>query len=424
MESKSSFFKEKKLLLVLSISLLLKVVLSLSSFHPDITALNLAGFIISSGHVWDLYDYLFRLPSGHPLLQAFSLNVFTYPPLAYLFQGFFHYLWTGVLGLSFLNQFIIVTLAAFGNGLLNISMLLLKLPYIAFDLAAALCLMQLADNQREKFFLFLLWAFNPVNIYTTYMMGQFDIIPTFFVILSLLLARKGRLSWAAVALGMGVAFKVSPIFLVVPLALLGDSWFKRAKLAILSGVPYLVTIFPYLFSHGFRSTALFASQSAKSLYAQIPVSGGESILLFPAALIFLYLVMFYRGISAKFLWVNYFLVLLLFFVFTHTHPQWFLWLTPFLILDLVYSNFKHWLVAGISLISFIILLFFFDPSLTVGLLSPVWPALATSPSVWKLLGIFPDYNTFRSIFQTIFVAGAGYYLYFYLLKNDLLKKAE
>ncbi|MCL5783736.1 MAG: glycosyltransferase 87 family protein [Patescibacteria group bacterium] len=408
---------KKILILLLIFGFLIRVVIAFTTFHPDINALNFAGYIISSGHPLTFYDYLFHLPPGDPLLKAFALNVFTYPPLAYLFQGFFHFLWVNVFGLSFINQFIIVNQNSFGNILLNFSMLLLKVPYLIFDALIAWLLIKFVDTKRDKFWVLLLWLFNPVNLYATYVMGQFDIILTFFIVLSLFLVLKDKLGLAALSLGLGIAFKISPIFLLIPLVLVGKNWATRFKLIILGLLPYLITVLPYLSSKGYRATALLANQSLKSLYAQIPVSGGESILLFPAALIFLYLIMFFRPTLKVNLWINYFFILLVFFIFTHTHPQWFIWLTPFLIIDLVKSNFRHWPLTVLSLISFIVLLFFFDPSLTVGIFAPVWPNLATLPSLWGILGLHPDYNLMRSIFQTIFVGSAFYYIYHYFPKK-------
>ena len=103
-------------------------------------------------------------------------------------------------------------------------------------------------------------------------------------------------------------------------------------------------------------------------------------------------------------------MLLIFFVFTHYHPQWFLWITPFLIIDLV-KNPKHWLLVGLSLLSFIGLVSFFDPGLSVWLFSPIWPSLYGLGGVWEMSRLSPALAQTRSILQTLFVGVAAYYVY-------------
>ena len=185
------------------------------------------------------------------------------------------------------------------------------------------------------------------------------------------------------------------------------------KIIAIGILPYILVILPFLPSCGFRSTALVANQTLKSLYTQIPVSGGESIMLFLAALIFFYLIYLRKKILPQFLWQRFFVILLLFFTFTHYHPQWFLWISPFFILVLIKSGFKHVLATLIALFSFIGLLFFFDSGLTLGLLCPIFPNLYNAPSLWQILNLSPDYNFFRSILQTIFAGSALYFIYYY-----------
>lgn len=402
-----------KLTLILIIGILLRLVLSAVSFHNDTLAYQLAGQVINQGNVFSFYDYLWKLPSGDPLVQSFTRTIFNYPPGIYLFSGGVYWLFSHIFGLDIVSNFLFINSSTFGNPLFNLHLLLLKVPYLLFDIIGAFVLMRLFNSQREKFLAFTLWIFNPVNLYATYLMGQHDIIPTFFVVLSLILALRNRFGLAALALGFGVIFKQYPLYLLLPLIVLEKKLLSQLKLLLIGLAPYLLLTGIYLPSKGFRTTSLFASQTTKSLYAQIPISGGEAILLFPLALLFLYLIFYFLKRGSAELWKHYFLVLLVFFIFTHTHPQWFLWLTPFLIIDLVKSNFKHLLLSLLSLLSFIILIFFFDSSLTVGIFAPVFPQLYQAPDIWKQLHLAIDYNQSRSIFQTVFVAAAVYFIYLY-----------
>ncbi|MCL5784302.1 MAG: hypothetical protein M1142_03040 [Patescibacteria group bacterium] len=382
----------KKLWVILVVGVILRILLSLTTFHSDIQVFDFAGKVVASGNILNLYDF------------SSNSAVLNYPPLIYLYHGIFNFLFS-VLGLSGITQF-------------NFHLLLLKLPYFIFDLLTGFIFLKLFDNPKKSLLAFLLWIFNPINLYATYMMGQFDIIPTFFVILSVYLVIKNNLNWAALVLGFGVAFKLSPIFLVIPLVVLGRNYQERFRLLILSMVPYLLSIIPYLFSHSFRSTALFANQSSKSLYANIPVSGGEVIILFPAFLLFFYLIIWRPNIKIS-IWKLFLIPLLLFFVFTHYHPQWLIWLTPLVILDLVTSRFKNFVSYLLIFVSWLVSLFFFDPTLTIGIFAPIWPSLQNSSSIWTILHLNPDYNFARSVLQTIFAASSLYLIYEYFpRKND------
>lgn len=369
----------KKFWIILILGILIRIFLSFATFHPDIQAISVAGKVVSEGNVLNLYDF------------SSEENVFNYPPLIYWFFG--------------------LTSLLFGSNLW-----LLKLPYLIFDLLVALLLYRLVDP-KKALLAFSLWIFNPINLYATYMMGQFDILPTFFSVLSIYLAFKGKLKLAAVTLGVGIAFKLYPIFLVIPLILLGKGFWEKIKLLILTALPYLVSILPYLSSKSFRSEALFANQSSKSLYASIPVSGGESILLFPAFLLFFYLLIL--GLKIKIdLWRLFLILLALFFIFTHFHPQWLIWITPFLVLDLARNQFKNIIPVLIILASWVGSLFFFDSSLTLGMFAPIFPTLKNTADIWTILGINIDFNSSRSILQTILVASLSYLIFDQIHKRN------
>lgn len=404
-----------KVWIVLVSGLFLRFFLALSTFHPDIRALNLGGQLVASGNILNLYDYLSSCAAGNPLVKTFGTDLFIYPPAIYLYHGIFNFLFTAIFGNYIMNSNIIENAATFGNIYFNIHLLLLKLPYLLFDILSAVYIAKLFDSKREQFLAFCFWVFNPVNLYATYMMGQFDVIPAFFTILCLYFIKKEKLGFAALSLGLGAAFKIYPFFLLVPLLLVEKRWIKRIELVFLGFLPYLITVIPYLASHGFRSSALLAGLTNKSLYASIPISAGENLILFPLTLVIFYLSFYFYNFR-DFLWQKFFVVLLLFFIFTHYHPQWFLWITPFLIIDLIRSNFRNAILIVLSSISYFALLFFFDSSLTVGIFAPIFPFLYSLPSIWVMLGINIDYNFSRSVFQTLFAGVGFYYIYQFFTK--------
>lgn len=407
--------------------IVLRIFLSLSTYHSDIVPFDFAGRIISQGNITNFYDYLWEIPEDHEYLGVYPRNLFNYPPLPYFFLGGASLLTTWMINPEVHSNFLFDFPSVLGNIQLNLLLLLLKLPYFVFDIAIAFLLMKFFGDRKKKLWAFGLWMFNPVLLYATYMMGQFDIIPTFLSVAALALVYKQKdnknlkLFIPAVLLGLGAGFKIFPLLFIVPLALLKKDWWGKIKTVLAAIVTYALVSFPFIASTGFRRTALLASQTTKSFYAQIPISGGESIILFLVAVVFFYILFFYKKALAGDLWKRYFIMLLVFFTFTHYHPQWFLWIMPFYVIDLVRSNFKHWPLLALTLLSFLVLITFFDPGLTVWLFAPINPSLYGLPSIWQLVGLSPDINVLRSVFQSIFVGVSVYYIYYYFPKNHEVK---
>lgn len=407
---------KKPLSLILLAGILIRLILSAVTFHPDIQHFDLAGYVLGKGNLINFYDYTYNLSKDNQLLKHYPVALFNYPPAIYFSVGALDWMLTSWTNQDFHNKFLFDFKNTLGDFRLSLHLILLKIPYLLFDIVTAYLLYSLFTTKREKVLAFSLWIFNPWVLYSTYMMGQFDIIPTFFVVLALYLVAKiadtnKRVYLAALALGIGASFKIYPLLLLLPLAFLLKTWPKRIFAILLGVLPYLITILPFIGSVGFRTTALFANQMFKSLYAQIPISGGESIILFLALVGFFYLIYLYQVRVP--LWQRFFIILILFFVFTHYHLQWFLWLTPFLILELLSNNFKHIFLLILIVISFVGAVFLFDQSLSIGLFAPLNPLLYNGPSLWRLLNINIDINFLRSLFQTLFVCTAGYFIYYY-----------
>ncbi len=406
--------------MIILTGVLIRLVLSAATFHSDIVHFDLAGYVLGKGQILNFYDYTFTLDKNDILLQFYPVALFNYPPAVYFTLGPINWALTSFTNPDFHSTFLFNTKSTFGNPLLFPHLMLLKVFYLVFDLLIAYFLYRLFTNKKEQVRAVIFWIFNPVTLYSTYMIGQFDIVPTFFVVLVLYLVIKAesvnfekRIFFSSILLGIGGSYKIFPLLLLIPLAASLNGWIKRFLVVLLGLAVYAVTILPFLASSGFRTTALLANQTLKSFYAQISISGGESIILFLGSVIFFYLYLLYQNLNGTFLWQRFFIFLLLFFSFTHYHVQWFLWLTPFLIIELISSNFRHLIVVILMLISYMGGAFIFGPSLSLGLFSPLSPPLS-SIELWGQMGLNIDYNFSRSIFQTVFVSAAAFFIYRYL----------
>lgn len=406
---------KNKIIWILVIGILIRLGLAFSTFHSDVQPFYFAGSVIAKGNVFNFYDYLGNLPSSNPILKVYPTYLFNYPPLVYFFLGPISYLLSLLFKPELLHNFIFNLPSILGNIQLNFLLLALKFPYLPFDLGVGILLYKLFEKPKNKFLAFTLWMFNPINLYATYMMGQFDVIPTFLAVLALYMAvKKNKYFLSALFLGLGASFKIFPFLFLVPLALLKDKWMDRIKIVGIGVATYIATILPFINSQGFRANALVAGQTTKSMYASLPISGGESIIFFPFLILLFYLIFLFGKNKPGQLWSKFFAVILLFFIFTHYHPQWFVWITPFIIFDLVKSKFRHWLLAVLAFISWLGLVSLFDPGLSVWLFSPVAPYLYGQKGLW----IPSDLNMARSYLQTIFVSVGAYYIYYYFPKKS------
>lgn len=414
-----------RFILIILIGVLIRLFLAGISFHSDIVHFDLASQIIGRGNILNFYDYTFSLDSDNSLLKTYPRELFNYPPAVYFLLSPFLWILSSISNVQFHNDFIFNTSLTLGDPRLILHLILLKIPYLIFDFGIAYFLYNLFTNKKDKKLALLLWIFNPVTLYATYMIGQFDIIPTFFVVTALYLVNKDsnslsdkKVFLSSLLLGIGASFKLFPLLFLIPLATLLHNWRKRVAVLVIGISVYLITILPFIGSAGFRRTALIANQTLKSFFAQIPISGGETIILYLLFILFFYLIFIYKRLNGEFVWQRFFIIILLFFIFTHFHPQWFLWLIPFFIIELIISKFKHLFLYTLILISYTGLVFLFEPSLSVGLFSPINPILYNAKPVYEQLGLSIDHNLSRSLLQTVFVGCAGYLIYRYFPKRD------
>lgn len=352
----------KKLLPYLVIGLILRLVLIPISLHPDLRAPYLAGYLISKGEILTFYDHISKLPRDHKWVQVYGDGQFNYPPLAYLVHGLY---------LKFVSP--IFPWNAFWHLIGDIGslrtdsgftslMYFLKLPYLLADIAC-LFVLRKAVAAKHRFTASLLWIFNPINLYASYMMGQQDIFIALFVLLA-------YLKQSGIFLGIAAGFKPFPLLL---LPFLGSTWRQKITSVVTGLVTYLLIISPYLSSTSFKHYALLATQSDKPFYAKIMVSGSQYLPLFVVGLGLL----FWFKISKS----DLLSPLLIFFAVTHFHPQWFVWISPLLILHVLKDRQKIVPVL-VLLVSYFLIIFSFDPSLNFGLLG----------INYSLQWLFNDYN--------------------------------
>ena len=409
----SKFLKDKVFIKWLVIGVLIRIILMPITLHPDLWGHSFVSYFFAYKGVINIYDYLLALPSSHPLVANFGVSdIFIYPPLTYFTLGFFRVLIKPFVDPNFIPWVMSNLSIVHTRPDLPANLFLFKLPYLFIDIGVGVLLKKLFTESRRKNMIFALWMLNPVTLYATFMMGQFDVLPVFFTVLALVLSKNKKFMYSMIALGIGASYKMYPIFFVIPAALLySNKLTERIKYIVVGIVPFVLFMLPFLGSSAFRQMVLFGEKSQKMLFMQFPVSGAEGLYPFVLGLILIYFIAYYKTTKLKL--VDYFLaIMLLIFSITHYHPQWFLWLTPFVLIRLVQDDFEYWLVAVIFLLCWIYIVLTFDPSLNYGLFRVLNPSLADAKiGLSDIVTKYTDANMVRSLVRSAFAGTAVFYVW-------------
>lgn len=340
------------------LGVIFRLCLMFTTYHPDIRGHNLGGYILTiKGQTWGLYDYISRLPRTDPLVSLYGDNLFIYPPLAYWVHG----LWLKVPLYSpiLLQKLFVGADAALKDPNIGWLLLFLKTPYLIADAICLWLLAKIVDGKHRRLAI-ILWMANLPLIYSAYMMGQFDIFIVLFIMLAVYWAKSKKTVPAAVALALSSGFK--PFGLILLPFLPGN----RIKNVLVGLMTYGLIIAPYaLTSPAFRMYALAAQQSDKVWYAKILVSGSQYLPLFLVGCV----ILFWASIKnfKNLPWWGWMMgPLLIFYSVVHYHPQWFAWISPFLILAFVLKPQSRWSVLTL-LAAHVAVVFSFESSLNFGL---------------------------------------------------------
>lgn len=386
----------KKYWLILLLALIVRIVIGAFTFHEDVRASATASFVYLKMHELDPYSRSYNIAPQELL---------NYLPFSYLISLPFHSLGRTIVSDQVERTFLTNQNLLLGQPQMWLYLLYVKIPFIIFDIGVGIVLSLIAGFKYQKKAL-LLWLFNPFTIWVSSAIGQYDVYLTFFMILSWYLIQQDKLFWSAFVLGLGAATKSAP-FLLLPLLLgLTTNFRDKVKVVTLVLIPYLVTVIPYLPSASFRRDALYAPQMQKIFFAQIPLSGGENILIVPAVLLSIYAIYFLaKRTKIDFEYFSI-LIFLTVFSFSHFHIQWFVWLTPFLIIYCL-NNWNKWVKLTLTglIVSLVGMLFLFESSLQLKVFAPLFPALESARGLHEILGdnqiIF-----LRSILASLFFASS------------------
>jgi hypothetical protein len=299
-----------------------------------------------------------------------------------------------------------------------------KTLFLIPDFIIAIALLHLASKPSEGVFAFKFWMSNPVAIFVSYVMGQYDIYVALFLTLALLAVYKKRYLSAATCLGLGAAFKTSLLFLV-PLPLFPLARQKRFALKLkeiaqglmLSVLPltlsYLVLTFIPAYTAGYNLSIYSPAFSIFGLLLSRTItfatnSGFNDYVFASILFYFLFIILYYlKGdYSYDFFWRISLSIYLFYFALSFFHPQWFLWVQPLLVIAVAkYRKLLGLFVA--ILVGFAGYLMYFDAALTTYLFLPLNSGILSLPGPLELLaGAGLPTSLVLGIFRTLLSAGS------------------
>ncbi|MFQ6066291.1 MAG: hypothetical protein ACE5K3_03315 [bacterium] len=370
------------------VGLLIRLALMPFTIHGDIVGRNWTAYFLT---------YQGYLPSHY----------MHHPPLAYYIMSFFQFLFKPVMPFYGDSPY---SAGHWTNGPYVFRFLfLLKSYYLFFDFGAAFLLLRLIDGQKKRLLAFKFWILNPVIIFVTYIHGQFDILPTFFLTLSLYYTAKNRLVRSFFWLGIGAAIKNFLFLYLVPsIILLGKGKIEKLKLLLWATVPYLALIYPYLGKPGSQDIGVWSGQSQRILDFEFNLGDFDRVYVFIIGYtiisVFTYIhdhasngkVMYER------VWRVELMVSLWLYITVLFHPQWFVWIMPLLTLFIL-ENKRLITLYWLLVICFFVYTFRWGRGLFGRLFMPIDPVFFSKiKSPAEFIVSFYPYARFIHIFRSIF----------------------
>ena len=288
--------------------------------------------------------YLFRNVTNYDLQSYLQVGELTlkgvniYPDVANLHHPYLpFFLYVEALAVYFGQSKIIV-------------ITLIKVINIIFDLGILQLIYLLSKKNLKTCFLY---AINPVTILITTLHGQFDVIPVFFILLTIYLLNKKQELLSVLSFSFAVFTKTWPILFLIPIV----RRIKSKKLIFL--IIFFPALFIFIYIWLFKSSLFNISKTLIYYQGLWGIWGplsllGKTIILWQklSTLIFLICFFSYSILKRNKNLIEEFLDLLFFFfVFTTNFSiQYFVWIVPFLYL--IKPKKYLWLIVLISLYLF------------------------------------------------------------------------
>jgi len=322
---------KKNIKIIFVFAIILRLIIAPLFFHPDIKTQNYHLQFFSRG-VFNIYQYV----SDHKEQLPYR-DTFNYLPLTYLSLGLQQLILKPILPSNFYTW--INDWSASQNNYPNLFyfMLILKIPYLFFDMGIAYLLYKIYGQKILN-----LWLFNPFSIYLIYVLANFDVIPVFFSLLAYYYLRQHKNFIAFAFLGIATALKLYPLLLFPFFIFYYHHKIKNLIANTFAFIlPLLLSILPFI-----SNPAFIQAFSGSGLTQKIIENKFMNISIYPV--IYLLVFIFYFFQRQKKIENSFLYLFLAFIIFVNYHPQWLLWFLPFIIAPIIQNKIKTIIFTIIS----------------------------------------------------------------------------
>lgn len=397
---------------IIFFAILLRFLIMPFFFHPDLKDHHQRVSYLRTKGILNIYEFL-RID---PYTKEHNLD-FSYPPLTYFTLGFYQYLISPILGNDFLKWTHDYTDYRYTSPFLFRYLFSLKIIYLIFEILTGFLIYKLLKDSNQQKLALSFWFLNPINLYAISAIGQFDIIPSFLSLLSYFFLIRKKIIWSGLSLGTAIAFKSYPL-LLLPFLLLTKSSIKNKMLLTFTSLGiYTVTILPFINSKYFQSDVLFSGLSTRIFQLKINIINHQISVFIILYIILIGIFIFLR--SKLPLYIFFAITLLLVFSITKFHPQWIIWLMPYLTIAYGEHRINLKIISLFIFSYFIYFILFGDSYLTTGLLSPISTLFLEIPSFTKIVP--ENYQSSIQIFTQLLFAITSAIIIIKLMREKLAK---
>ncbi len=401
-EGDSSF--KRKIIILLALGLLLRVILMPIAFHPDLFWITYhAQRLAFNGEVTkDL--------SIQPIPRLlYTATIWLFRPALSPPEIVWPDEWT-LMGEEEYQGAFDLRMQIASAPRIHLTLFILKLPHLAFDLASAFLLLALLRKRsRGTIIAFAFWMLNPISLYISYLYSRYDVVAGFFVLLSLYFYGRFRPLSSLAGLTLALLSRVIDAALA-PFFLVGAFRQLKQQKRLLLGVLILGGVALFILVSGALPRVIALLDRAHGqflLAAKLPIILHDELVLFVIAYGVLLFSSLEKDLSSYVVIHKYSsMVFLTMFSLAFFNPQYFFALLPLLALQIAEQPRLLWFHL-VQIAGYALYLLNWSSQTTWWLFLPLNPALFSRlPAPEMIIQSYTNYKAVIAIFRSLLTAAS------------------
>ncbi len=411
---------KRNILILLALGLIVRVVLMPVAFHPDLF------WITYHAQQLALHGEVTKDLSIQPIPHLlYAATIWVFRPVLSPPELVWPDEWT-LMGQEEYQGAFDLRMQIASAPRIHLTLFVLKLPHLAFDLASAFLLLALLRRRsRNTLIGFAFWMFNPIGLYISYLYGRYDVVAAFFVFLGLYCYARLRPLSSLVGLSLALLSRIIDVALA-PFFLIGAFRQLRQQKRLLLGSLILGgTVLLVLVSGALPSVIAILDRAHGQflLAAKLPIILQDELVLF----VIVYGVLVFSSLekdlsSYRVLRKYCSMVFLAMFSLAFFNPQYFFALLPFLALEIVDQPRLLWFHL-VQVAGYAFYLLNWSSQTTWWLFLPLNPAFFSSLTAPEMIiQSYTNYKAVIAIFRSLLTAASLWMAY--LIYRSLPQPSE